>query len=272
MRMEGEWKGIVSLIGGKNYLTNSFRRPPLKVINFHGEDGEIMIYLTSNSPGLFNGDRQDISCRLNDGAHLFLTDASATELHPSLTKEECRQNQVFQLGKNSKFEYMPEPLIPFKESSYYGKTLIYMTEGAQAIVGEIFTAGRVGRNEIFEYQSFNSSFEVFWDDKLQVWDSIRLSPESNLRENGILGNFTHVGTLWIISEQIRAEHLQHIQNVILKGIEQFDGYGGASLLQNRGIVIRVLGDSTQVLQRIMKTCWDYFRQELFHLQPLEVFK
>ena len=117
---------------------------------------------------MFNGDRQEITCRLNDSTHLFLTDASATELHPSLTKEECQQNQIVQLGKNSKFEYMPEPLIPFKGSTYYGKTSIYMTEGAQAIVGEIITAGRVGRNEIFEYQCFESSFEVYWDEKLQV--------------------------------------------------------------------------------------------------------
>ena len=85
-------------------------------------------------------------------------------------------------------------------------------------------------------------------------------------------NFTHISSLWILSEQIREDHLKQIQNVILMGIEQLDGYGGASLLQNRGIVIRVLGHSTQVLQKIMKTCWDYFRQELFHLQPLEVLK
>ena len=33
-----------------------------------------------------------------------------------------------------------------------------------------------------------------------------------------------------------------------------DVYGGASLLQNKGMVIRVLGHSSQTLQKIMKTC------------------
>ena len=230
------------------------------------------IYLTSNSPGLFNGDRQDISCRLTDGAHLFLTDASPTELHPSLTKEESRQVQTFQLGKNSKLEYMSEPLIPFKKSNYNGITSIYMTEGAQAIVGEIITAGRVGRNEVFEYQNFKSVFEVFWDDQLQVWDSVCLSPENNLKANGILGDFTHIGTLWVLSEQIRKEHLHHIQNTILSEMEQYDMYGGASLLQTKGMVIRLLGRTSQDLQKVMKTYWDYFRQELFHLHPLDVLK
>lgn len=272
MGVKGEWRGIVSLIGERNYLTDSIRKFPLKAVNFQGEDGEMIIYLISSSPGLFNGDRQDISCRLTDGAHLFLTDASATELHPSLMEEESRMVQTFQLEKNSKLEYMPEPLIPFKGSSYYGTTSIYMMEGAQAIVGEIITAGRVGRNEIFEYQHFKSGFEVFWDGQLQVWDSIRLLPENNLKDKGILGDFTHIGTLWVLSEQIKKEHLHHIQNTIIPGIEQHDSYGGASLLQKRGILIRLLGHTSQDLQKIIKTCWDYFRQELFHLQPLEVLK
>jgi urease accessory protein len=270
--MTGEWKGTISVKGQKNYLTDSFRRPPLKVVNFSGVDGEIIVYLASSSPGLFNGDRQEIACLVKEGAHLFLTDASATELHPSLTKKECRQNQIFQLEKNSKFEYMPEPLIPFKESNYEGEMSIHMTKGAQAIIGEIITAGRVGRNEIFEYQCFQSSFKVYWDEQLEVWDSIRLTPESNLKENGVLGDFTHISTLWILSDHIKIEHLQHLQNGILKESEMLDVYGGASLLQNKGMVIRVLGHSSQTLQKIMKTCWDYFRQELFHLHPLDVLK
>lgn len=101
MGVKGEWRGIVSLIGERNYLTDSIRKFPLKAVNFQGEDGEMIIYLISSSPGLFNGDRQDISCRLTDGAHLFLTDASATELHPSLMEEASRMVQTFQLEKTA---------------------------------------------------------------------------------------------------------------------------------------------------------------------------
>ena len=46
-----------------------------------------------------------------------------------------------------------------------GKCPIHMTKGAQAIIGEIITAGRVGRNEIFEDQCFQSSFKVYWDEQ-----------------------------------------------------------------------------------------------------------
>ena len=39
--MTGEWKGTISVKGQKNYLTDSFRRPPLKAVNFSGKDGEM---------------------------------------------------------------------------------------------------------------------------------------------------------------------------------------------------------------------------------------
>ena len=84
---------------------------------------------------------------------------------------------------------MPEPLIPFKESNYEGEMSIHMTKGAQAIIGEIITAGRVGRNEIFEYQCFQSSFKVYWDEQLQVWDSIRLTPEIEFKRKWSFGGF-----------------------------------------------------------------------------------
>ena len=50
----------------------------------------------------------------------------------------------------------------------------------------------------------------------------------------------HTGTLWVLSEQIREERLNHIQNTILREIEQHDLYGGACLLQTKGMVIRLL--------------------------------
>ncbi|WP_158701737.1 urease accessory protein UreD [Lentibacillus sp. Marseille-P4043] len=262
----------MSKIGNRNVLADLSHRFPMTEAEFEGDDGELMIYLLSGSPGLFNGDRLDIGCHLTDSAQLFLTNPSATELHPSLTESEGIQVQTFKLGKNSILEYLPEPLIPFQGSNYNGKTTIYMDEGSTAIVGDIFTAGRVGHEEIYEYQCFTSLFEVYWQGDLHVWDSFQLEPLTSLRGQEIMRHYTHVGTLWILSERITSEHLDYVQTTIIPNLPQFDCYGGASLLHQNGMVIRLLGYSSQVLQEIMKTCWDYFRKQLLNLQPLEVLK
>lgn len=266
MRTVSEWSGIVSRIGDKNVLTDFRNRLPLEGHEFPEEDGPLMVYLMSTSPGLFNGDKEYIFARLNEGAQLFLTTPSAGEMHPSPYDEESVQTQTFFLEPGSLLEYMPEPVIPFKNSNFRGTNSLYMSKGSQAIVSEIVTAGRVGRDEIFQFKQFSSTFEVFWDNRLEVWDRLKLDPNTNLKSSGNFGNYTHVGTLWVLSEKITTRHLEHIQTNILGDLEQFNCYGSASLLQKNGVVIRLLGYNAQSLQRVMKNCWDYFRPELFNLE------
>lgn len=272
MKVEGLWRGTVSRVGGRNLLIDSVHRFPLDAVPFEGEDNELMLYLMSSSPGLFNGDSQEITCTLTEGAHLFLTDPSATELHPSVTESKSQQIQKLYLGKNSIFEYIPEPVIPFAGTNYSGITSLYMSEGSQAVVGEIVTAGRVGYGEIFQYKCFQTTFEVYWEDQLQVLDCLRLDPATDLTQKGIFNEYTHMGTLWVLSEQVTTEHLHFIQSTIIPEIASQDCYISSSLLQKNGMVIRLLGYSSEILQEVMKTTWDYFRKELFGLEGLEVLK
>lgn len=272
MRLKGKWSGTVSNIKGRSVLSESRQCFPLSDAEFTGEDGELIVYLFAGSPGLFNGDQQEVSCQLSDGTHLFLTNPSPTELHPSLLEETSSQTQVFLLGKDSILEYMPEPFIPFQNADYQGKTTVYMEEGSQAVIGDIVTAGRVGYGEIYDYVCFNNQLEVYREDELIVWDTFLLEPVQDLKEMGLMGNYTHMGTLWILSENITTEHLEFIQDTFASEADLYDCYAGASLLEREGMVIRLLGYSAQDVQYVIKDCWDYFRKQLFQLSPMEVIK
>lgn len=274
VKVKGEWSGTVEKIGQRNILTDFTNRFPLSEADFEGEEGELVIYLLSGSPGLFNGDHQVISCWVKENAHLYLTDPSATELHPSLVDEPGIQQINFRFEKNSILEYVPEPIIPFCNSDFKGKTTVHMAEGSQAIIGEIVTAGRVGHDESFMYRQFCSQLEVYFNEHLTVWDSFRFDPEEYraIGLEGPWGGYTHMATLWILSEQINQTHLQFIQETLQNNQEGLDTYGGASLLHKNGMVIRLLGYSAQELEKVTKVCWDYFRQELFKKAPLEILK
>lgn len=269
MRTVSEWSGVVSRIGDRHYLADSYRRFPMDVHEFPDEEGgALIVYLMSASPGLFNGDQETISCRLTEGAHLHLTTPAANELHPSIYDEESRQTQTFYLEKDSILEYLPEPLIPFRESNFNGTTSVYMTEGSQAIISDIITAGRVGRNEIFQFKKIDSTFEIYWEDQLEAWDRLVLDPESGLNRKGIFGDYTHLGTLWVLSEKVSAEHLRRLQTTVLADLNDLEVYGAASLLQKNGLIIRLLGYNAQSLQKVMTACWDDLRGQLFEMEPL----
>lgn len=272
MSASGKWEGEIHLINNKSCLTDMTTKVPLSGIDFEGEDGECLVYLMSSCPGIFNGDEQKISCRIHEGAHFFLTDASATELHPNLTDEPMLQSMEIQLGRKSVFEYMPEPVIPFKGSNFQGKTRLLMEKDSQAAVSQIVTAGRVGRGEIFQYDRFKSEFEVFRDGRLEVWDSFDINPKMKPKSAGIMGKFTHYGTLWLLSEKMHSPYLEKVRDLLAADNDSNGCYGGASLLHRNGLVVRMLGYNSESIKSIFDDVWGDFRAEFLSLQPLEVLK
>lgn len=272
MRHDGVYKGRIDRIGHRSVLTEFSTHIPLSGMDFTGDNGEAMIYLMASCPGLFNRDTQHIAFDVNEGAHLFLTDTSATELHPSGNFDPSVQDIQFHLKPNSVLEYIPDPIIPFKDSNFKGKTSVYMEKGSQAFVTDIVAAGRVGRHELFEYLGYHNSFEVYWDHELHVSDTIHLDPKSILTRQGVLGDHTHFGTLWILSERITSEHLNYVQQTLPELCEKEHCYGGVTSLEKNGLAVRLVGYSSETIQNIMKQYWSYFRKELLMLEPLEVLK
>ncbi|WP_018132864.1 urease accessory protein UreD [Effusibacillus pohliae] len=272
MKVHGSWTGTIALNRGVSILADTRQRAPLKVAKpFTGEHGELLLYLMDASPGLFNGDRQEIECRLLNNTHLYLTNQSSCKLHPSLAAFESRQIQRFYLHEGAVLEYFPEPLVPYRGADFIGETVVEMRTGAQAIIGEILTPGRVGRGEVFQYKKVVSRFSVYWNGKWTVWDSLVLEPGNWLDAKQIFGDFTHFGTLWVLSEKISNRHVEQLQELISFGRDD-PVYAGVSLLLNNGLAIRMLGGSASALQSFMHACWDRVRRELLGKPSFKVRK
>lgn len=262
MRVHGLWRGTIEFRGGRSTLTRSFHQSPLKVAKpFTGERGELLLYLMDSSPGIFNGDVQEIECTLEKGANLYLTNQSSCKLHPSPDMVESCQIQRFHVKEGAVLEYFPEPLVPFNGANYLGEIIVNMKESGHAIIGEVLTPGRAGRGELFQYKKMASQFSVYWGGKWAVWDSLLLEPGHWNSLKGILEGYTHIGTLWVLSEKISRDHVQMMQE-FLKPCREDSIYAGASLLSFNGLVIRMLGHSVWSVQQLMHECWDLMRREL----------
>lgn len=272
MRVHGIWRGIVGMGGGSSALLSSFHQAPLKAAKpFAGEKGELVLYLMDASPGLFNGDVQEIDCTVEKGASLFLTNQSSCKLHPSPDPSESRQIQRFHLREGAVLEYFPEPLVPYKGARHLGETVVCMETGAQAIIGEILTPGRAGRGETFQYQTVASRFSVFWEEELAVWDSLLLEPGRWRFAKGIFEEYTHVATLWVLSGKVTNLHVQMIRDLLLTPGSD-SACAGVSLLSRNGLVVRMLGRSAWGLQTLMHRCWDRVRRELLGKPAFQIRK
>lgn len=202
MGVFGRWKGTVGYVEGRNVLLDSRHQSPLKVAKpFTGTHGELQILLMDASPGLFNGDRQEICVELEKESRLFLTNQSSCKLHPSRIQARSRQRQMFICREDSFLEYMPEPVIPYRGADHEMITEIHLEQGAQAMIGEILAPGRTGYGETFAYERVRSSFSVYWDGTWTVWDSMRFEPRRWGKGRAPFGEYAYFGSFWILSER-----------------------------------------------------------------------
>src|SRR5690554_4477753 len=164
-------------VDNRTILTERYHEAPLKITKTFYEEatGHLQLYIMDVSPGLLDGDCYEINLQLEDHAHLIVTNQSFTKIHPTpYLAAEMRQH--IQLGKGAVLEYMPEPTIPYACSRFQGQIKVDLDEGAILLYADILTPGRTHRDELFQYHSFSSRFEVYRNQQLIVWDQFLLEP------------------------------------------------------------------------------------------------
>ncbi len=262
MNARGSWQGEVRRAGERSVLARSLHQAPLKVAKpFAGPGGEAIVYLMDASPGLFGGDSQDITCTVGCGASAVLTNQSASKLHPSRGGGASRLTQRFCVAAEGVLEYLPEPVIPFADAVHVNDTEVWLADGAQAIIGDVISAGRVKSGEAFAFKRLANRFSVYWNGVLEVRDSLDL--QSSRWQDGPDGfaDYTHAATLWVLSERVMKEHVVMLQE-LLAVCEDGSVYAGCSLLPCRGLVVRMLGRSGWRLQEELRRCWSAMRREV----------
>lgn len=260
-RAHGFWRGAIGFRDGISFLAASEQAAPLKLAKpFAHADGSLGICLMDASPGLFNGDSQDISCTVRPGARIAVRTQSACQLHPSIHADDSRQRIRFHVAQNARLEYWPEPIIPFAGASFTGDTEVHLESGAQAVIGEILTPGRAARGELFAYRKVELRLSVYWNGTLTALDPLVWRPAVHEDQAGrrmpelFLGSYTHVGTLWFLSERIAPAHVSALQQAVAAW-DRTELYGGCSLQDEGGLAVRIVGRRADDIARAMRELW-----------------
>jgi urease accessory protein len=209
------------------------------------------------SPGMMAGDKYRLNWRLLPGANVFITNQSYTKVHPSKERP-AYQLQSFHIAKNSRLEYKPEPIMLYKEASFHADTEIKLEAGSVVFWTDMVCPGRVLRGEVFQYARYDNRLKVFYDEQLIYYNRQCVEPEGSLLEKtdfrrlGGWEGYTHQGTFYIFSDQVKLEHLPPIQALL----EQFPHlHGGVSLTYKHGLIVSVLGNSVWELQQVLNEAW-----------------
>lgn len=202
---------------GFTRLVHVYQQPPLKASRELYADNlpTATVFIMESSGGMVAGDKNEITVKLAPDSQVRLKQQSALKIYPSHTGERCTQVISVEVGQGARLEWLPEVTIPFERAKFQVDTTIRMTESSTLLWGEIIAPGREMRGEIFDYQSFQSKYKLYVEETLIAFDSFYFKPqEMNFTTIGLLENALYVGSLWIVSPQVKNLNIRDLQELI----------------------------------------------------------
>lgn len=150
---------------GQTIVAHQYTRYPLGISRAFRLDrtnlNRAYLYITSISPGLLANDQLNISLELGANSELYLTDQSATKVHPMQTLgSKATTNYQVEILEEAALEFVPEPIILFKNATLEQKIRIKCHPTAQLFWSEIILPGRLAREEYYEFNSYFNHLEV----------------------------------------------------------------------------------------------------------------
>lgn len=206
------------------------------------------MYIMSTSGGILQGDRYRMDIALSKGTSAHITTQGATRIY-RMERNYATQIINVDLEADSYFEFIPDQIIPYRQSRFYQTLKMRVHDSATMIYSEMVVPGRVASGESFEYDiCYMKAVGLNQDDHLRFTDIAILEPKvKNLNQLGVLNERTVVGSVYLLCPNTAVKSLKDELNSILS--HNTEVVSGASILPyNSGIIVRLLGDGASALR------------------------
>lgn len=266
-----EWTGILHLSAeeknGKTIANRVYFQGAYKVMRpvYHDESGQVCYYILNPGGGYLDGDKYQMKISLEKKARLILTTQSATKIYKS-PHSYAYQESEFNLKDGSCLEYIPDPLIGYKDARYKQKNIIRMEKGCTLFYSDIITPGWSPEGDKFSYNMLQLINEIYMENELAVYDHIKLIPtEQNMDGLGLMEGYSHLGSMIIINDKVDSQLLDRIYQAISSHSQDFKL--GLSELPIPGFTIRILANQTQLIERIFSDIHNIVYKEWYDRTP-----
>ena len=266
-----DWTGTLRLEvedkRGKTIPKNVYFQGAFKVMRpiYHDDSGQACYYILNPGGGYLDGDRYQMEISLKERARLTLTTQSATKIYKTPNQHVYQETKIT-LQEGSYLEYIPDPLIAYQNARYKQKNIIHMDKGAMLLYSDILTPGWSPSGDRFSYDMLQLINEIYMENELVVYDHIKLNPEAQkITALGFMEGFTHLGSMIVVGERTNNELLDQIYSSIETNTNEYKI--GLSLLQVPGFTVRVLANSTQMIEKIFTECHRIISQKWFNTTP-----
>ena len=252
----------------KTIITEQLSRVPLYVQKALHYDESIPsmahLFILSPSGGVLQGDRYRTDIELKNEAISHITTQGATRIY-KMNSNHATQMINLTVGNNCYLEFLPEQLIPYKNSRYYQRATFNVDDSATLVYSETIVPGRVAMGELFDYDVCCLK-TLCYDDKqeMKFHDNCILEPKKQTMNSlGIFGNKTVHSMMYVVTKQECVEELYETINQLFKDNDEI--IGGASILPNNsGLSVRILSNSSEVNKNTIYNIVQLVRKKIIH--------
>ena len=264
------WTGYLRLTGSrkgkKTILKDSYSEGAFKITRpvYLTTSGEACFYIMNPGGGYVDGDSYKIDICLEEDAHAIITTQSSTKIYKTRIKPAIQEQTIY-LKSGSILEYLPDPVIAYQYSCYKQRTVVRMESGSSLICSEIYTPGWAPDGTLFQYGLLQSKMEVYRDERLILFDHVKLQPDGDIMGIGFMEGFTHFGTMIVIDDRVNQLFLEELHNYFESVSE---ARIGLTMIAVPGFALRVLANTTQEIEKILSFCHECIRNKLMEKEAV----
>ena len=235
-------------------LVHHFQKSPLQIMKplYFNELRPDMpyLYLLTTGGGILHNDRQRTDIVFGEGTSAHITTQAATKVY-RMESGYATSLVNLDVAAGAYVEYLPDPLIPFRDSRFYQRTAVTMAPDASLVAGETVYAGRLSRGERNAYAAYASDFEVRRPGGAPVaFDRVRLVPRNDsVGGAAVLGDRDIVASLYVVSATRPAREIADALHDAADGVVRASDddsarFGVTTLPGDTGAWLRFVGDDT----------------------------
>ena len=201
------------------------------------------VFILSPSGGILQGDRYRMDVELRNNAISHITTQGATRIY-KMESNYATHMVTLNLKDNSYLEFIPEQIIPYKNSRFYQKTNLQIDDSSTVVYSETIVPGRIAMGEMFDFDLCYLKTAGKINDRVQFRDSSLLSPKiQKIQSLAMFDDKTILTSVYILTKK----HVTKVNDMINELFSHTQNIsGGSSILPNdSGISIRILGNSSE---------------------------
>ena len=260
----------------KTVITDQYSQVPLYTQKalYYDENLPNMAHLFIMSPsgGILQGDRYRMDISLANNAVSHITTQGATRIY-KMNSNYATQLININVGKNCYLEFIPDQIIPFRNSRYYQKVSLNVDPSATLIYSEIIVPGRVAMGELFSYDlCYLKTIAQNTEKKIKFIDNCMLKPKNqNMNTLGMFGNHTVLASVYILTKNENVLILNKKINSIIKNNDEISG-GSTILPNNSGLLVRLMCNSSEIIKTEIYDIVRIVRKEILDAEFTDIRK